>query len=294
MGITNNCAKFLFHSKRMGVSFENTIMLGRQQLYAKPDVINQLVKKSKLGTEFKVDESNKYAEPLFKVLGASKIDSLDFSDYEQATFIHDLNLPIPENLKNQYTVVFDGGTLEHVFNFPTAITNCMNMLKTGGYFISITPANNQCGHGFYQFSPELYFSLFNESRGFRVKSIFLAIDINGKGIRDWYSVKDPSVVNTRVTISNCSPTYLLILSEKIKDVPFDTAFPFQSDYMHAWQTFDELKNDNPSSIKRIYKKIVPKSIRDFINKFRSRKSTQKSIPGLGNVNPDYFQKVEVE
>jgi len=41
-----------------------------------------------------------------------------------------------------YTTVIDGGSLEHVFNFPQAIANCMNMVAVGGHFIGLSPANN--------------------------------------------------------------------------------------------------------------------------------------------------------
>jgi 2-polyprenyl-3-methyl-5-hydroxy-6-metoxy-1,4-benzoquinol methylase len=54
--------------------------------------------------------------------------------------------------------VFDGGTLEHIFDYPTAIKNCMKMVKPGGHLLLTTPANNWFGHGFYQFSPELFYS----------------------------------------------------------------------------------------------------------------------------------------
>ena len=294
MGITNNCVKFLSYSHRMDVSFKDTLMLGRQQLYANRGVVRRLLKAINPDANFAYDNSNIYSEPLFKALGAQKVDSIDFSDYENATFVHDLNSPIPDELKNQYTLVFDGGTLEHVFNFPIAIANCMSLLKVGGDFISITPTNNQCGHGFYQFSPELYFSVFNESRGFRVKSVFIAIDVQGEGIKEWYKVKEPSEVKTRVTISNCDPTYLLVLAEKIKDTPNFLEFPYQSDYINAWKSFDSFNNESLSPLKRAYRKLLPEFIRDKINKLRAKKSKKQNVSGLGDVNPEYFEKVDLK
>lgn len=294
MGITNNCARFLFYSHQKNVSFTDTIMLGRQQLYAEVGLIRQLLKENNLDANFEVDNSNKYAEPLFKVLGAQKIDSIDFSDYESATLIHDLNTPVPDKLRNKYSLVFDGGTLEHVFNFPIAITNCMNMLKVGGHFISITPTNNQCGHGFYQFSPELYFSLLTESRGFLVKSILLAVDIPGKGINEWFEIENPSIVKTRVTLSNSYPTYLLILAEKIKETPIDQEVPYQSDYRNVWQSFDMSKHETTTAIRKVYKFLMPKPIREMIYKIRSKKSINQNVSGLGNVNAEYFKKIEIK
>lgn len=70
-----------------------------------------------------------------------------------------MNREIPGDFIEKYSMVLDGGSLEHVFNFPVAVRNCMQMLQVGGHYLAITPANNFMGHGFYQFSPELYFSI---------------------------------------------------------------------------------------------------------------------------------------
>ncbi|MDR1149764.1 MAG: class I SAM-dependent methyltransferase, partial [Spirochaetaceae bacterium] len=86
---------------------------------------------------------------MFKHFGAVTVDSIDYSDYEGASIVHDMNLPVPGHLKEKYDCVWDGGALEHVFNYPTAIKNCMDMVKIGGHLILETPCNNQCGHGFY-------------------------------------------------------------------------------------------------------------------------------------------------
>ena len=75
------------------------------------------------------------------------VDSMDASDYEGANIVHDLNLPIPPALRERYDLVWDGGTLEHIFNFPVAIFNAMHMVKVGGHLLLETPTNNQCGHG---------------------------------------------------------------------------------------------------------------------------------------------------
>jgi hypothetical protein len=71
--------------------------------------------------------------------------------------------------------VFDGGALEHVFNFPVAISSCMRALVVGGTFISSTPVNNNMGRGLYQFSPELFYRVFSQEFGVRTESM-LAIE----------------------------------------------------------------------------------------------------------------------
>jgi len=265
-------------------------MLGRQVLYATPSVAQGLT--NGLGS---VDETSsspakvRYAESFFRNLGATRVDSLDYSDYEKPTIVHDLNRPISDHLKKKYSVVFDGGTLEHVFNFPMAIKNCMDLIRVGGHFVSITPANNQMGHGFYQFSPELFYSVFSKQAGFKIKCMLLRIDLPGNNEPEIYETADPHLVKGRVLLTNALPTSLMILAEKVDDVDKDEMNVFQSDYERAWQT----QSQELSTAKGIYRSLVPDFIREKIwSHFRSEKSKEEIVPGLGKVNPRYFKRID--
>ena len=168
MGLDSDGTKFTFAAHAAGVSFQKTAMLGRQNFFPAADQLQKLLDLRQSGlsaAEFLAD-SDGYAEKWFSYLGAEEIVAIDNSDYEGAAVVADLNMPIESALKNRFTAVVDGGCLEHVFNFPQAIKNSMEMLSLGGHFLGITPANNFCGHGFYQFSPELYFRIFSEENGF--------------------------------------------------------------------------------------------------------------------------------
>src|ERR1035437_5512856 len=114
MGITNNCAKFLFYSKSIGVSFNETLMLGRLRLYANRSHIEYCINKFNNNDKNinQVKFNDEYSEPLFEILGARLVESLDFSDYEKASIIHDLNLPLPEKYYNSFSAIVDGGTIE--------------------------------------------------------------------------------------------------------------------------------------------------------------------------------------
>ena len=50
-------------------------------------------------------------EYLLRALGATETAAMDFSDYEGAEFIQDLNQPIPAEWKSRFDFIFDGGTL---------------------------------------------------------------------------------------------------------------------------------------------------------------------------------------
>lgn len=297
MAITNNDTRFLFYAKNQGCDFSETLMLGRLRLIATYDYIKYCI--GRYGSNVKSFEQvtfkDNYSEPLFEILGAGKVDSLDFSDYEKATIIHDLNLPFPRELRNRFTTIIDSGTLEHIFNFPTAIKNCMNALKTGGHFIGITPANNLMGHGFYQFSPELYYRIFSETNGFVVKKMFITSEDNMSAGAKWFEVMDPVNVKDRVTLVNQKPLYLMVFAQKLEDKEIFSVVPQQSDYTSVWTVAESVKNDikseQDSNIKFLYRKYIPEGLKTMLRNlyFLFRKKTVHSEE-LGQINPEHFKE----
>lgn len=116
----------------------------------------------------KVDASDGAAvdqEALFRGLGFDSVESIDVYDAEKPTYILDLNRPVPAQMHGQYDLVYDGGTLEHCFNPAEALSNAARLVKPGGRVIHHVPINNWVDHGFYQFSPTLFFD-FYETNGF--------------------------------------------------------------------------------------------------------------------------------
>jgi SAM-dependent methyltransferase len=231
MGIDLNTAKFLISTYEEGVRFDRALTLGKLTLFVDEQNLPNL--QQELHRAAPEHSANLTAlgdsESLFAALGAKQIDSMDKSDFEGATVLQDLNLPIPETLMEQYDLVCDGGTLEHIFNFPVAIKNAMELVKVGGHLVIQTPTNNWSGHGFYQFSPELYFRVLSEENGFRVKRMV----VFEWGVNRWYEVVDPAVLQSRVYVMNARRTSLLILAERISRVPINQTPPQQSDYALA-------------------------------------------------------------
>lgn len=236
MGIDSNGLRGLLYLKKIGVDFSRTAMIGRQfyvvdtsTLQASLEAFGHHVSDQEV--ERLLVGSGYYIEPLLSFLGADLIHSFDNSAYEGASHVHDMNCPISDAMKNQYTLVIDSGTLEHVFNYPVAIANCMQMVAVGGTCVLITPANNFCGHGFYQFSPELFFDVFSSINGFEIQDV---IAFEDKASAQWYSVQSPMHAKQRVMLQSGLPVYLLIIAKKIADVDVFRVTPQQSDYAAAW------------------------------------------------------------
>ncbi len=295
MGITKKDCQLLFYSKRtMDVAFNKTLMLGRLQLYVTKAEIIEFVNQYKYDkSPGDIDFKDEYAEPLFKILGADEVDSLDYSNYEKATIIHDLNQPLPSIHRAAYTCVVDGGTIEHVFNFPVAIKNCMDALRVGGHYIGITPANNQMGHGFYQFSPELYYRVFSEENGFRVKKMIIT---PGNQLNEWYEVADPAQVKSRVMLMNNCPLTLIMVAEKISEQEPFTQTPYQSDYTTSWNKGQPLNEGERlggiAVAKRIYQQVVPNRLRIIARNVYDLYKTEKvDTDDFGTLNPKHFKKI---
>ena len=295
MGITINDVRFLLNAKREGVSFKRTITLGRLQWFVKQAALEVEVGKHGIASAGLGEDAftGGYCEPFFTSLGAERVDSMDVSDYEHATVLHDMNQPLPDRLKSAYSVVFDGGTLEHIFNFPQAIRNCMDMVAVGGHFLGCCPANNEMGHGFYQFSPELWFRVFSPENGFEMQHVLIYAHHGGDRYGDWYEVADPQQVRSRVTLVNQKPAYLLIQAKRTELKPLFTTTPQQSDYQATWaamQSERETGHVQGGLLKRFYRAIVPRSWRDVLYRFRRNTRPARHTHDLGVIDTRHFKR----
>ncbi|MBL9126852.1 MAG: hypothetical protein JNL97_04360 [Verrucomicrobiales bacterium] len=235
MGISATNARLLLDCRRAGVDFGRTLMLGRQNVYLSAPEYDALLAsmgwKDGSAPTGAVSRSGEFAEPFFRALGATTIDSMDASSFEGATLVHDLNTPVPRDWWERYDVVYDGGTLEHVFDYPRALTNALRLLKVGGRLILHTPSNNMLGHGLYQFSPELFFRVLDPANGLRCVRI-LAVE-TGVAVR-WYECIDPALAGVRGEMANRVPVWLHVEAEKTGPTPEVLRPVQQSDYQARW------------------------------------------------------------
>jgi SAM-dependent methyltransferase len=131
--------------------------LGRQTIAVTPQEI--LVQFARFGVSPAAALGNGQPsdQDLFRMMGFTAVESLDFSNYEGATHVVDLNSDgLSPNLIGQYDLVLDSGTIEHVFHVPNALKNALSLAKEGGRVIFLSPSSNHVDHGFYMFSPTLF------------------------------------------------------------------------------------------------------------------------------------------
>lgn len=295
MGIDYFEATSLLEARQRGVSFARTLTIAHQRLNLHPVELRALRGsfQSRLppgaGQPLSHYRFGEYSDRFLReMLDVRHLEVLDNSPYEGATFIHDLNDPVPESRWGQFDAVLDGGSLEHVFNVPVALANVMRMTKVGGLVFLSVPANNLCGHGFYQFSPELMFRVFSADNGFEVRRVVLleatypGVELTPK--RGGYQVSDPAHVRSRVGLLSERPVMMAVEATKIADVtPFDRA-PQQSDYVELWSHGSQAR---AGGLTRIAKPIVGR----LPTRLRARLIGRHQRSRHSFVNRRFFEKL---
>jgi hypothetical protein len=187
MGLARPALRFIAREHARQPFAGPVLTLGRQHVYATLEDARALMRAERLvpaplapGDETRTNIPEWRGTPqethisdvvFFRLLGLAEVHALDCSDFEGATVVHDLNVPVPAELWNRFDLIVDGGTLEHVFDVRQSLANIGRMLTTGGRIIHVSPTNNWVNHGFFQFSPTLFYDYyaangFVELRGF--------------------------------------------------------------------------------------------------------------------------------
>jgi SAM-dependent methyltransferase len=179
-------------------------------------------------TDIQGDET--YCENFLKFLGCRSVISMDYSPFEGAEIIHDLNKPVPRGLHQRFDFIFDGGTIEHVFNVPVALASVKQMLRPGGIFLTVNAANNQLGHGFYQFSPELFWRVFGDDPNVTIEDMRL---VTVDGTPNSISLANPGSFRREIG-PTAMPTYIMCAVRKGHSATLSEATYYQGDYAARW------------------------------------------------------------
>lgn len=183
MGILPNTACTLLREHMRRPFRGSVLVLGKQDTYMSWESLQYMaLKLGALLTSLPEEEIELSPKPwsvtsryitdttFFKALGFSRVDSMDYSDYEGADLIHDLNHIVPEKYFDSYDAIYDGGTCEHIFHVPNFLTSVCLMLRINGRIIHDNPSAGLIDHGFYNISPTLYYDYYN-ANGFEINKL---------------------------------------------------------------------------------------------------------------------------
>ncbi len=157
MGIDANLVYHLARTARTHGLSGRLCTLGVQDLRPAPEVIAASLAAAGL--------TGGATAPFYGRLGFDAAESIDISNFEGCTHIFDLNAHgVPAPLAERFDAVYNGGTLEHIFDLRAGLRNVFELLSVGGIAIHAGPANGWVDHGFYQLSPTLLLDYYFANR----------------------------------------------------------------------------------------------------------------------------------
>ncbi len=198
MGMVELTVKlFMEQSKNQAFANRHLVTIGRQGICFSVDDLRKWAHQS----DFNLDEAQLEASirenrfptdnEFFRSLGFSAVDSMDCSEYEGASIICNLNNDIPEELYNRFDVIYDGGSTEHMFNIPKAFENYNKMLQVGGLVIHSLPSTGCLDHGFYMFSPTLFYDYYTQNQWDIVEFFMINVPCDSFSTWDIYEYGEP-------------------------------------------------------------------------------------------------------
>jgi SAM-dependent methyltransferase len=174
MAVDRGGATLLIEEDLRRPFYGRLLQLGRSEIFFTAGWLNRAFRKSAATAHNRADlaalppHSGLDDRRFFSSFGFSSIEALDCSDFSGASIIFDLNsAELPPEYHGLFDCIFDSGSMEHVFHVPNLLKNVFRLLAVGGRVIHMTPAANSVDHGFYSFSPGLYYQYYREN-GFEV------------------------------------------------------------------------------------------------------------------------------
>ena len=112
---------------------------------------------------------------MIRKLGYGTYVQLDIND--RADIAWDLNQPVPDEYRNQFQMVYDAGSIEHIANPFQGCTNLLLMAKVGGRIVHSQGIGDQTDQGYWTFNPGFVLD-FYRANGCVLKEIFI-LDLDG-------------------------------------------------------------------------------------------------------------------
>lgn len=202
MGLAKNYIKYIIKSVKKYHIKGPILTLGNQDIYATENDIIRWSKKEGFPYNKSVDvkfstsqelprinpQAKKYihAKTFFELVNIPQEQYYDIDkfDFDQPKILHDLEKPLDTRFNNFFNFVLDSGTLEHIFDVKAVLSNIVNAVKVGGYVLHLVPAANFLNHGFYQFSPTLFFDFYTDN-GFDIVESYV-VEARGSTYRFYY------------------------------------------------------------------------------------------------------------
>tara|TARA_A100001015_G_scaffold287219_1_gene356753 strand:- start:584 stop:1432 length:849 start_codon:yes stop_codon:yes gene_type:complete len=219
------------------------------------NIINFLQTNKKIIYDDQIFNLNKLQGTNFSTYDFFK--SLNYKDYKSidingalGSYNYDLNFIIKDkyNFQEQYDLVINNGTGEHIFNQYSFFKNFHNLTKKNGFMLNILPFIDWINHGFYNFNP-IIFADMAASNNYEVIKISLAnrwgseIELKKEEQLVFFDQIKPNDNNSNfgkiinIAKDKLGPNIIIkVILKKNRDSSFQT--PLQGKYLEDIKNFD--------------------------------------------------------
>ena len=163
------------------------------------------------------------------------ITTMDQSAYEGADIIWDLVQPVPVEMWGKYDFIYDGGSLDNIFNPAQAMMNFTRMLKADGRMICMAAASAY-PDPYLMFSPG-WFNDYYAANKFQSWDVYACMYRNKKellyGPWEWYLYDSEKSPNGSPPPAQKHKNWLIVTrAQQGPDTTCD-AQPIQAQYRHS-------------------------------------------------------------
>lgn len=274
MGLSRGGIKLMMREGKHEKYSGRVLTAGRQEIFATEDDLARWAREMEYpltaGWENRLDKPSKKGKKLidgvlFSALGFDELESMDYSDYEGCTIVHDLNRDVPTRYHVRYDLIFDGGTSEHIFNLPKVLENYNRMLMPGGRIVHALPSSNHVDHGFYMFSPTLLSDYYSSNNWDIRDSLF--IQYSPKHDRELWNIYEykPGCLD-RLSFGGLGRGMygIFFVVKKKEESSFDADVQ-QGSYRRIWSIRDEAHgNPKNRSFLREFSKVLPSGLKEIM------------------------------
>jgi len=243
MGLPTPALKYILSCSKKYHFKGPLLTFGNQDIYANANTLNKWAKDYNLKTLNSKDilpstsldlkkinsqsSSFVHAKTFFKLLGISENNYYDIDkfDFDKPRILYDLQKPLSSKYKNFFNLIIDNGTIEHIFDIKSVMTNIVNISHIGAYVLQMVPTNNFINHGFYQINPTLFYDFYT-ANGFEIVESYI-VETRPTGYRFHYYNQKSFKTFFVNPYSRLGTVFLVKKIKNIKTITSPTQFAYQ-------------------------------------------------------------------
>jgi hypothetical protein len=279
MALSSNYIRIILREHRRQALTGPVMQLGRQSVTQSYEELCDIFKSEGVSSESlpadmplypmkingnPIDQPHRTTDTVFfAMLGITDVRSLDFSPLMNPNIIVDLNDPVPSDLHNQYGLIVDGGTFDHLFDMKQAFANIANMLKPGGRVIHWNAASNYLEYTYFLFSPAVFLDYY-ELNKFKDCRAYLSVLRNP--VKEDWDLYEYTRTSNPAPFTDPRPVVTIIWAEKTNESTTHVV-PTQGHWF-----------EHPNEIGKIAEDAKGPSLRTRIHEFRQRHRALTALP----------------